>query len=193
MPASPADEELDSLIRSLTKDTRNSSGDIDPRLLELVYNHLRTIARRIMRSEGSDHTLQPTALVNEAWLRLTAGQERSYADREHFFCAAALAMKRILLDHARGRLAHRRKADPVVLRQLEQASIVRDEAEEILALDQALERLGAQDPRLARIVELRCFCDLSVVETSAVLGLSPTTVKREWQIAKTLLLQELGG
>jgi RNA polymerase sigma factor (TIGR02999 family) len=192
-PTPPADGDLDALLGRLTEDTRNGAGRADPMLLEMVYDHLRTIARRIMRSERNDHTLQPTALANEAWLRLTAGRERSYTDREHFFCAAALAMRRILLDHARGRLANRRQADPAAVRRMEESLIVRDEAEEILALDQALNRLGDLDPRLARIVELRCFCDLSVKETGAALGLSPTTVKREWQIARTLLLRELGG
>ena len=174
---------------------RFSDGFGDPndeqRLLESVYLHLRNIARRMMRAEKNGHTLQPTALVNEAWLKLTKGDDRSYQDRDHFVNVAASAMRQILLDHARARLANRRQPKSDDLARLRNGTVAHDRRVELLALDQALNRLAGKNPRLARIVELRCFGDLSVEETAGVLNLSPTTVKRQWKIARTLLMQDL--
>ena len=144
-----------------------------------------------MRAEKNGHTLQPTALVNEAWLKLTKGDDRSYQDRDHFVNVAASAMRQILLDHARARLANRRQPKSDDLARLRNGTVAHDRRVELLALDQALNRLAGKNPRLARIVELRCFGDLSVEETAGVLNLSPTTVKRQWKIARTLLMQDL--
>ena len=185
-----AEEEISVLLGRL------SAGRDDPeaesRLLKSVYAHLRNIARRMMRAERPGHTLQPTALVNEAWLKLANGRERSFQDREHFFCVAASAMRQILLDHARARLAGRRQPGADALARLEEGATVEDRTLEILALDQALSRLAERDLRLAKIVELRCFGDLSVEETAQVLNLSTATVKREWRIARSYLMQDLG-
>ena len=145
----------------------------------------------MMRAEKNGHTLQPTALVNEAWLKLTKGDDRSYQDRDHFVNVAASAMRQILLDHARARLANRRQPKSDDLARLRNGTVAHDRRVELLALDQALNRLAGKNPRLARIVELRCFGDLSVEETAGVLNLSPTTVKRQWKIARTLLMQDL--
>src|SRR5215469_1661865 len=164
-------------------------------VVPLVYSHLRTIARRMMLSERPGHSLQPTALVHEAWLKLSVGREQHFQDRKHFFAIAASAMRQILIDHARSRSTQRRKAeidtDPESLEKLADPTISRRDHEEIIALDEALARLNQKEPTLARIVELRCFCDFSVEETAAALGLSVGTVKRQWQIAKAWLLHEL--
>ena len=164
---------------------------VDERVAELLYANLRNIARHMMRTERPNHTLQPTALANEAWLKLARGQQQKYENREHFFRIAASAMRQVLLDHARSRLAQRRKPDAQALDRLKEDAVSRDHLLEIVALDEALNRLAERDHRLAKIVELRCFADLSVEETAHTLGLSPTTVKREWRIARTLLLQYL--
>ncbi len=163
----------------------------DDRLIHMVHSHLRTIARRMMRAERQGHTLQPTALVNEAWLKLNKGEERAYADREHFFNLAAAAMRQILTDHARAKLTERRTMNPEARQRLQEGPDVNRQAVEMISLDQALKKLEERDPRLAKIVELRCFCDLSVEEAAEVLGISPTTVKREWKIAKSLLQHDL--
>ena len=187
------DEPLCQSITAELKRMAAGEGQAEERALELIYSQLRQIARRMMRSERPDHTLQPTALVNEAWLKLATGQERNYEDREHFFCVAARAMRQILLDHARSRLRHRRRPDADALARLQADAVVQDPVLDVLALDQALNRLAERDGRLAKIFELRSFGDLSVEETANVLGLSPTTVKREWRMAKALLLQDLEG
>ena len=146
-----------------------------------------------MRAERQGHTLQPTALVNEAWIKLTTGKDRNYRDREHFFNIAAAAMRQILLDHARARLAVRRQQDGEGLARLQDGAVVHDGTLEMLSLDQALNRLASRDARLAQIVELRCLAGLSVEETAEALGLSATTVKREWRIARTLLMHDLNA
>lgn len=180
------DDEISVLLERVAK-----GQPADERLIELVHGHLRNIARRLMRSERQGHTLQPTALVNEAWLKLNNGREREYADREHFFNLAATAMRQILTDHARAKLTERRTMSPEVRQRLREGPDEGSQRVDMLSLDQALERLEQRDGRLARIVELRCFCDLSVEETAEVLGISATTVKREWKIAKSLLQHDL--
>ena len=189
MPLSEPDDDLTLLI------TRLSEVDLAPdaRLIEMVYAHLRRIAREIMRSERHSHTLQPTALANEAWLRLNIGAGGKYADRKHFFSVVATTMRHVMVDHARGRSRLRRNPDHEALARFGKEGVVLDGTDKMVAMDQALNRLEQKDARLARIVELRCFCDLSVEETAAIIGLSPTTVKREWRIAKTLLLHDLGS
>jgi RNA polymerase sigma factor (TIGR02999 family) len=140
-----------------------------------------------MRGERPDHSLQPTALVHEAYLRLIQQERVEWRNRAHFFGVAAQLMRRILVDHARARLtAKRGAAEPAV--QLDESSVFAEErSAELVALDEALQRLAQFDPRLERIVELRFFGGLPVEDTAEVLGISTRTVKRDWNAAKAWL------
>lgn len=160
-------------------------------LLPLVYDQLLAIARHRMQRESPDHTLQPTALVNEAYLRLVGSTPLSWSSRAHFFRAAAQAMRRILIDHARrrgrdkrGGQMHRKPLDAIDM-------ALSGDHDQIIALDAALERLAKEDPRAAGIVELRFYAGLSVEDTGAALGLSERTVKREWAFARAWLYRAL--
>lgn len=160
------------------------------RLMELVYQELRGLARAHMRRERSDHTLQATALVNEAYVRLSAGVSIEWKDRAHFFRAAAQSMRRVLVDHARTlRTAKRGEGKKVALHETHLITPTADV--DLLDLDRALEALDELDERQARIVELRFFAGLTVDEGAEALGLSPATVKREWRTAKAWLRREL--
>lgn len=161
-------------------------------LVPLVYDELRRLAGGYLRHERSDHTLQATALVHEAYFRL-AGQDRvAWQNRSHFFAIAAQAMRRILVDHARRRAAGRR-IDPQALLPVELASdLTVDDAGELLAVHEALERLAALSERQARVVELRFFGGLTIAETAEALTLSVPTVVREWRFARAWLRRELG-
>lgn len=166
-------------------------GDPD-RLLRLVYDELHRVAARLMQGEGRDHTLCATALVNEAWLRLGRIDGSRFEDRRHFLSVAAEAMRRLLVDHARGRRRERRGGDwqRITLGGIEPRQV--DDPEEFLALDDALRRLTGLDPRMGQVVRLRFFAGLSVEETAEVLSVSPRTVKREWTLARAWLFHELG-
>ena len=171
-------------------------GDKDAlrRLMPLVHGELRRVAGRCLRRERPGHTLQPTALVNEAYLRL-AGQDRAaWKNRGQFMAVAAQLMRRILVDYARGRATGKR-AGAAVRIELDAAEPAdsRVRIEEILAVDQALERLGRLDPQQARIVEMRYFAGMTVAETANELGLSERTVKRDWAMAAAWLNGELGA
>jgi RNA polymerase sigma factor (TIGR02999 family) len=163
-------------------------------VLALVYAELRALARRRMAHERPDHTLQATDLVHEAYVRLAGGEEgaRAFANRRDFFRAAAEAMRRILIDHARRRGAAKRGAGRRVA--LDVADLAaRQDPEEILALDEAIQRLEAWDQRVGEMVRLRFFAGLSVEETAEAMGTSPRTVKRDWGFARAWLYRELGG
>ena len=169
-------------------------------LLPAVYDELHRQAERAMRREGSDHTLQPTALVHEAYLRLVDQRRVAWRNRAQFFGIAAETMRRILVDHARGRLAAKRGGGAARVT-LDDASPVAGDAGgapgadalDILALHDALERLAALDEAQARVVELRYFGGLSIEETAEAMGVSPATVKREWAVARGWLRRELDG
>ena len=162
-------------------------------LMPLVEEELRRLARGYMARERPDHTLQTTALVNEAFLRLTDARQVRWQDRAHFLGISARLMRRVLVDHARRRGFHKRGGG--VQRVPLQDDLVRtqDPTFDVVALDRALEALANVDPRKSRIVELRFFGDLSVEETAEVLQVSPDTVKRDWRLAKLWLLRELEG
>ncbi len=165
--------------------------DAADRLYALVYDQLRHLAAAKMERERSDHTLQPTALVHEACLRLLGGQADQWENRAHFFGAAAEAMRRILVDHARTRQARKRGGDRARL-PLDAALEVSDEtAGELLAVDEALSRLATVDPDKARIVALRFFAGLTVEEVAQALSVSTRTVKRSWSYAKAWLYREV--
>jgi len=162
------------------------------RLMPFVYDECRRIAERQMRGEREEHTLSPSALVNELYLRLVDQQRTTWSNRAHFFGIAAQLMRRVLVDHARARLAEKRLGGRLVV-SLEAADDVATSSPltDLLGIDEALQRLGQIDPDQLRIVELRFFAGLTVDETAHVLGRSPRTVKREWQLAKAWLFREL--
>jgi RNA polymerase sigma factor (TIGR02999 family) len=174
---------------------RLSSGDdgAADELLPLVYGELHALAARFMGERAAGHTLQPTALVNEAWLRLiepAAGG--SFESRAHFLGVAAKAMRSVLVDHARRRGAQKRGGalERVPLEDI--AELFEERASDLLALDEALTRLAAMDAQLGRIVELRFFGGLSVEETARTLGVSEPTIVRGWRVARMWLQRELG-
>lgn len=172
-----------------------SNGDEAARdkLMPLVYDELRRLAGRYLRSERSDHTLQTTALVHEAYLRLVDQRDVQWQNRAHFFAISAQLMRRILVDHARSHHAHKRGGDSRPLPIDEAANLFHVRDAELLALDEALIGLEAIAPRQSRIVELRFFGGLTEKETAHVLGISGITVKRDLRIAKAWLRREIAG
>ena len=173
---------------------RASSGDAVARaaLFDVLYHELRRLAEGAMRAERANHTLQPTALVHEAFLRL-AGDHGRFESRAHFLGVAANAMRRVLVDHARGRNAHKRGrgATLVTVDDLDDLPQPEPEDVDLVVLDDALSRLAALDARQGQIVELRFFGGLSVEETAAVVGVSERTIKREWQMSRAWLRREI--
>ena len=159
--------------------------------MPLVYDELRRIASRYMKREREGHTLQTTALVNEAYLRMVGQDDVDWQNRAHFFGVAASVMRHLLVDHARARGRVRRGADPQQVSLDEAAVVSNQKGEELLALDEALTRLASIDSRKVKIVELRYFSGLTAEETAEVLGVSEITVKREWLKAKAWLYREL--
>jgi RNA polymerase sigma factor (TIGR02999 family) len=163
-------------------------------VLELVYGELHRMAGEQMAREAKGRTLQATALVHEAYLRLFGGAEPDWQNRAHFFGAAAEAMRRILVDHARRRLAQKRGGDAErVTVGDEVAAPMAEDRVDLLALDEALSRMEQEDPRMASIVKLRYFVELSVDDTAAALGVSRRTVLRDWTAAKAWLHREMEG
>ncbi len=180
-------------ITALLQEAARPGGrdDGQERLYEAVYPELRRMAAGLMRNERSDHTLQATALVNEAYLQLADGISVEWECRAHFFGAAARAMRRILVDHARRRRADRRGggAHRITLDETQMPGADSDEG--LLTMNDALERLAAFDPRGARVVELRVFGGLSVPEAAQLLGVSKRTVDGDWAVAKRYLARAL--
>ena len=160
-------------------------------LIPLVENELHRIARHYMRRENPGHTLQTTALVNEAYLRLVNQKNVRWQNRAHFFGIAAQIMRRILLNYARDRHRHKRGGRAVQVSLSEVAVMSEEKSAELIALDEALERLALIDERKARVVELRYFGGLSVEETAEVLKVAPVTIIRHWNMAKAWLAREL--
>jgi RNA polymerase sigma factor (TIGR02999 family) len=160
-------------------------------LIPLVYEELRRLARRYLRRERPDHTLQSAALVNEAYLRLIRQEHPQWQNRAHFFGVAAQLMRHILVDHARNRAAAKRGAGAPRLTLDPDIALPRERDVDLIALDDALNQLAALDPQQSRLVELRFFGGLSIEETSVVLGVSPATVKREWATARAWLQREM--
>ena len=172
-----------------------SKGDRDAleQLMPTVYPELRRIARRYMSRENSQHTLQTSALINEAYLRLVDKHAVQWQDRAHFFAVAAQVMRHILIDHARRYTYGKRGAGARHVALDDVAVLKQERAAEFVALDAALEALAKIDPRKALVVELRFFGGLTVDETAEVMKLSPITIKREWRAARAWLLLEMNG
>jgi RNA polymerase sigma factor (TIGR02999 family) len=162
------------------------------KLVPIMYRELRGLARRELRRERRGHTLQPTALVNELFLRLAAQHDASWKNRAQFLGVAATVMRRILVDYARARYAEKRGGDALRVTLADGNNVIADAPDvELLAVDAALTSLAAIDPEQAHLVELRFFSGLTVEETAKVMGWSPRTVKREWRTAKAWLFGRL--
>jgi RNA polymerase sigma factor (TIGR02999 family) len=188
-----ADEPPEDVTALLVRWSRGQSDALD-RLMPIIYSECRRIAARQLALERPDHSLDPTALVHELYLRLVDQRRSSWENRAQFFGVAARLMRRVLVDHARARHAEKRGGDAVFV-SLDAAADAPDGSTvgDVLAIDEALERLAAHDPEQVQIVELRYFAGLTVAETARVVGRSPRTVKREWRLAKAWLYQELRG
>ena len=184
---SPAAHEVTQLLHQI------SGGDSSAveRLVPLIYAELRQIAGRAMRHERSDHTLQPTALVHEAFLRLVGKPDLSWESKAHFLNIAAQAMRRVLLMHARERGAAKRGGGAERVTLDDQLVGSAERGIDLIGLDESLERLAAIFPRKARVVELRFFAGLSLEETGKVVGISLATVKREWDFARAWIRRDL--
>jgi len=179
--------DVTALLGELTK----GNPEAGPKLIPLVYGELRRMAAGYMRRERTGHTLQATALVHEAYLKLLGQHSVDWQNRAHFFAIAAQVMRRVLIDHARSHVRDKRGGGREAV-PLDEALVFSPERSmDFLALDSALERLAEVDSRQARIVELRFFGGLTVEETAEVLSISPKTVKRDWSVAKAWLHGEL--
>lgn len=185
MPAFP--QEITQILLSWGKGDQAALDQLIP----LVYPELRKMARRYMGRENSAHTLQTSALINEAYLRLIDQQQVEWQDRGHFFAVAAQVMRHILIDHARRRRYSKRGGGAQHVPLDDAAMVNHERAAELVALDDALTGLADFDPRKSQIVELRFFGGLSVEETAEVMKLSPVTVMREWRAAKAWLHREI--
>jgi RNA polymerase sigma factor (TIGR02999 family) len=163
------------------------------KLIPIVYSDLRRIAARYMRSENDGHTLQATALVHEAYLRLTRERDRTWENRAHFFAVAAQIMRNLLVDHARTLARAKRGGGAAELSLEAAAELSALDPEDLLALDDSLRRLAEVDARASRIVELRYFVGLTTEEIAEVLGASERTIRRDWSTAKAWLRAELRG
>ena len=180
-------------VTQLLIEWNEGDGSALDRLLPIVYAELHRVAGNYLRRERPGHTLQATALINEAYLRLVGAQNVQWENREQFFGIAANLMRRVLVDHARGAHAAKRGGNPQNLPLDEATLVIHERDENLLLLDEALKRLTKVDSQACRIVELRYFAGLTIDETAEVLKLSPTTVKREWAAARAFLHREIGG
>jgi RNA polymerase sigma factor (TIGR02999 family) len=180
-------QEVTLLLSALTRGDDGAA----TKLIPVVYDELRRLAGSYMRRERVDHTLQATALVHEAYLKLVEQRSVDWQSRAHFFGVDAQLMRRILIDHARGHTRQKRGGEQKKV-SLDEAFVFSErQADELLAVDDSLKRLEEIDPRQARVVELRFFGGLSVEEAAEVLGVSPKTVKRDWSVAKAWLYADL--
>jgi RNA polymerase sigma factor (TIGR02999 family) len=183
----PDREDVTILLAELTKGNKEAAS----KLIPMVYDELRRLAESYMRRERGDHTLQATALVHEAYLKLVEQRSVDWRSRAHFFGIAAQVMRRILVDHARGHLREKRGGELQEVPMDEALEFAPAQSLELIKLDEALARLTKLDPRQGKIVELRFFGGLTVEQTAELLGISPKTVKRDWSVAKAWLYSEV--
>ncbi len=180
-------------VTRLLQRCREGEGDALEELLPLVYDELHRLAEARMRRERGDHTLQATALVHEAWLKLVDQRERAWENRNHFLAIAATAMRRILVNHAHGHRAAKRGGDRARVTLDPSAAVLGERADDLLALDEALTRMADEFPDKARLVELRFFAGLTHEEIAEVQGVSVRTVERGWRLARAWLRRELSA
>lgn len=178
-------------VTQLLLELKLGNQEAQKQLIPLVYKELRRIASRSLQNEKAGHSLQPTALVHEAYLRLTQLQRIDWQGHSHFFAISATVMRRILVDHARARDNEKRGGAWEMISLNEAILPSPERSGEIVALNEALEKLSKFDERQSKIVELRFFCGMSEEEAGIVLGISTRTVKRDWRLAKAWLYQEL--
>ena len=178
-------------VTTLLLEWSNGNNDALNELTPLVYNELRQLAARHLRRERSGHTLQSTALVHEAYLRLVEQRRVQWHDREHFFAIASRLIRRILVSHARARNSWKRGGGQTMVAVEESIAMVQPRDFDLLALDEALEALSQADPQQARIVELRFFGGVSIEGAATVLGISVSTANRDWNMARAWLYREL--
>lgn len=186
----PVDRARSEVTRLLGELSRGKQEALE-QLMPLLYSELRRLASYYLRRERGNHTLQATALVHEAYLRLVDQKDARWENREQFMSVASQLMRRILVDYSRGHHAAKRGGDVGKVYLEESAIVVKGRAAEVVALDDALKRLAEVDPQQARMVELRFFGGLNIEETASVLGTSPATVKRNWSVAKAWLAREM--
>lgn len=186
----PSDESSNQITQQLVAWSNGDAAALE-QLIPAAYQELRRMADRYLRSEGAGHSLQPTALVHEAYLRLIDQTQVQWQNRAHFFGVAATLMRRILLDHAKAKHREKRGGAAQKLSLDEVANYTHERAAELIALDDALQSLAQLDERKSRVVELRYFGGLTVEETAQVLSVSPQTVLRDWNLAKAWLYQQL--
>jgi RNA polymerase sigma-70 factor, ECF subfamily len=183
----PSGDDITALLNQLTQ----GKADVEERLMLVIYRELRRLAAAHLRRERGDHTLQATALVNEAFLRLIEHHDCSWQNRNHFFAIASTMMRRVLVDYARKR-SRQKRGGGEARTEFEEAMFLSDEkSSAIIELDDALQRLCQLEPRQMRVVELRFFGGLSVDQAAEVLGVSPKTIKRDWNVARAWLHGEL--
>ena len=187
MAREPTTGEITRMLAAWTSGRREPA----PELWSRVYRELRQIAGAYMRNERPDHTLQTTALVNEAWIRTFDGEPFRWASRKHFFCAMAQTMRRILVNHARKYHAQKRGAEWEQVSLAEIPGLQAQRTEQLLALDEALEQLGRLNQRQAQVVEMRFFVGLTAEQTAAMLDISAETVKLDWRFAKSWLQRQM--
>lgn len=180
-------------VTRLLVDWSEGKSEAIDELMPLVYEELRRMAKSYMNSQPSGHTLQTTALIHEAYLKLADQREKRWQNRAHFFAVAAQAMRHILVDHARSHKTEKRGGETQIVSLDDVAIISNERANELVALDEALQNLSVLDERKSKVVELRYFGGLSVEETAEVLKISQETVMRDWRFAKTWLLRELSS
>ncbi|MGH9908562.1 MAG: sigma-70 family RNA polymerase sigma factor [Pyrinomonadaceae bacterium] len=185
--STPPPEEVSQLLM----DWRDGDQAALDKLIPVVHRELRRLAHHYMRQERAGHTLQTTALVNEAYMRLVDHKRMRWQNRAHFFAVSAQVMRRILVDHARGRRYAKRGGGARKVPLDEAAFVSEGRSGEVIAVDDALTELESWDPRKGKIVELRFFGGLNIEETAGVLKISPTTVQREWRAAKAWLHRAL--
>ncbi|HJT26428.1 MAG TPA: sigma-70 family RNA polymerase sigma factor [Pyrinomonadaceae bacterium] len=189
MPKTPPQHEITQLLAQWREGNQSALDDLYP----LVYDELHRLARRYMSRERKGHTLQTTALINEAYVRLVDQKNVPWANRSHFFAISAQIMRRILIDHARRHQYAKRGGGARQVSLEEAATVVPDQSEELLRLDEALKSLAEMDPRRSQVVELRYFGGLNNEEIAGVLHISENTVTRDWNMARAWLYQQLTG
>lgn len=182
-------------ITQMLRELRSEKGQLMERLFPLVYDEMKKLARARMAQERAGHTLQATALVHEAYLRLVDQQNTDYVDRHHFFAIASQAIRRVLLDHARRRARLKRGGDPRQRNLVDTAASAWDpnDASDFMALDDALQALAASHPLAARVVELRFFAGLTHTEAADILEVSERTVRNHWEFARAWIFRRLSN